>query len=302
MHDIRFDDRVAIVTGAGGGLGRAHALLLAARGARVVVNDLGGATDGTGATTAPADAVVAEIRAAGGQAIASYDSVATPEGGDAIVRAAVDAFGAVDILVNNAGILRDRSLGKVGAEDLGAVLAVHLKGAFHVTRPAFAAMRSRAYGRIVFTSSASGLFGNFGQSSYAAAKAGLVGLSNVVAIEGAKYGIHANVVAPIARTRMTEAIFGPMMARFEPEMVSPVVAWLCSEACEVTHEIYSVGAGRVARVFVGLTPGWYAGEAGPSVEDVARNAATIRETEGFIVPASVNDEFLQLRALFAQSR
>ncbi len=300
MSQVRFDGRAVIVTGAGRGLGRSHALLLASRGARVVVNDVGGATDGDGADASPADAVVNTIRAAGGEAVASYDSVATPEGGAAIVQAALDAFGQVDAVVHNAGILRDRSFPKVTPEDLEAVLAVHLKGAFHVARPAFEVMKARDYGRIVLTASASGLFGNFGQSAYGAAKMGLVGLSNVLAVEGERHGIRSNVVAPIARTRMTAPVFGAMMDPFDPAHVSPVVAWLCSEACDVTHEVFSVGAGRVARVFVGLTPGWFAGGRPPSIEDVVAHADAIRRTAGFIVPTSVQDEFEQLKPLLVE--
>jgi NAD(P)-dependent dehydrogenase (short-subunit alcohol dehydrogenase family) len=211
MSEIRFDGRVAIVTGAGGGLGRAHALLLASRGAKVVVNDLGGTREGTGAGTAMADKVVDEIKAAGGEAVANYDGVDTAAGGESIVKTAVDAFGKVDILINNAGILRDRAFHNLTEEDWEKVLAVHLKGAYCVTQPAFRVMRQNSYGRIVFTTSAAGLYGNFGQTNYGAAKLALVGLMNTLKIEGQKYNIFANTIAPLAISRLTEDIFPPAM-------------------------------------------------------------------------------------------
>jgi len=209
MRGIRFDGQAAIVTGAGGGLGRTYALELARRGAMVLVNDLGGARDGSGSSTRPADAVVEEITAAGGTAVANYDSVATVEGGQAIVQAALDAFGRVDILINNAGILRDKSFAKMTPDMWQAVLDVHLHGAFHVTQPAFQVMKERGYGRIVFTTSAAGLFGNFGQANYSAPKMGLVGLMNTLKIEGAKYDIKVNTVAPLAATRLTRDVLPP---------------------------------------------------------------------------------------------
>jgi NAD(P)-dependent dehydrogenase (short-subunit alcohol dehydrogenase family) len=299
MGEIRFDGRAAIVTAAGGGLGRCYALELARRGARVVVNDLGGATDGSGGGRAMADAVVKEIREAGGEAVASYDSVSTPEGGEAIVRTAQDAFGRVDVLVNNAGILRDKSFANLAAEDLRAVLNVHLEGAFHVTQPAFRAMKERGYGRILFTASAAGIFGNFGQTNYGAAKMGLVGLCNVLAIEGAKAGIRCNVIAPVAKTRLTEKLLGPLADSLAPEQVMPLALYLVSEECELTHEVFSVGGGRFARVFVGLAPGWAAGKASrPSVEDVRDHIDEIRSEAGYVVPASAQDELrLVLKAL-----
>ena len=204
MTELGFDGKVAIITGAGGGLGKQHALLLASRGALVVVNDLGGAVDGTGADVGAAQLVVDEINAAGGEAVADANSVATPEGGAAIVQTAIDAFGRVDIVVNNAGILRDKSFDNMNPELLDPVIDVHLRGAFHVTQPAWKHMREQNYGRIVSTSSSSGLFGNFGQANYGAAKMGLVGFTRVLAVEGAKYGIKANAIAPLALTRMTE--------------------------------------------------------------------------------------------------
>ena len=209
MADLGFDGKVAIITGAGGGLGRSHALELARRGALVVVNDLGGSVDGTGSGTTAAQAVVDEITAAGGEAVANYDSVATPEGGQAIVQTALDALGRVDIIINNAGILRDASFKNMDADKVDPVLDVHLRGAFNVTQPAWEHMRDQGYGRIVNTRSGAGIFGNFGQTNYGAAKMGLVGLTRVLAVEGAKYNIKANAIAPVAKTRMTEDILGP---------------------------------------------------------------------------------------------
>jgi NAD(P)-dependent dehydrogenase (short-subunit alcohol dehydrogenase family) len=291
MSEIRFDDRVAIVTGAGGGLGREHALLLASRGAKVVVNDLGGKPDGTGRSSSMADTVVKEITEAGGTAVANYDSVSTPEGGEAIVKTALDNFGRIDVVINNAGILRDKTFAKLGPEDLGIVLDVHLKGAFFVSQPAFRAMKDQSYGRFVFTASAAGIFGNFGQTNYGAAKMGLVGLSNVLAQEGAKYNIKSNVIAPIAKTRLTEQLLGPMADALDPACVSPLVAYLCSESCDITHEVYSVGGGRFARIFVGLTPGWTAGRAAvPSIEQIRDHMEQIRKTDGYIIPGSIADE------------
>ena len=255
MTELRFDDRVAIITGAGGGLGRSHALLLASRGAKVLVNDLGGALDGSGSSASAAQRVADEITALGGRAVANHDSVAAAEGGEAIVQAAIDAFGRVDIVINNAGILRDKAFHKMNADFIDAVIDVHLKGALFVSRPAFALMRAQGYGRIVNTSSASGLFGNFGQANYGAAKAGLAGLTRVLAIEGAEHGITVNAIAPIALTRMTEGILGDLAAKVAPETVSPVVAYLTNEECSVNGHIYSVAGGRIARIFVAETNG-----------------------------------------------
>jgi NAD(P)-dependent dehydrogenase (short-subunit alcohol dehydrogenase family) len=248
--ELRFDGRVAVITGAGGGLGRSHALELARRGASIVVNDLGGALDGSGASTSAAQRVVDEIVGLGGKAVANHDSVATAEGGAAIVAAALDAFGRVDIVVNNAGILRDKAFHKMEPAMVDAVVDVHLKGAFFVSIPAFRAMREQGYGRIISTSSASGLFGNFGQANYGAAKAGLAGLTRVLAIEGAGHGIRANAIAPIAATRMTTELLGELTARVSPETVSPLVAYLAHEDCAVNGNVYSVAGGRVARIAV----------------------------------------------------
>jgi NAD(P)-dependent dehydrogenase (short-subunit alcohol dehydrogenase family) len=233
MSKIDFTGRVAIVTGSGSGLGRTYALELAKRGAKVVVNDLGGARDGTGSSDAAANKVVEEIKAAGGEAVPNYDNVATVAGGENIVKTAVDAFGKVDIVVNNAGILRDKSFLKMDESMWDAVVAVHLKGAYCVTRPAMQIMREQKYGRIVMTSSTSGLIGNFGQANYGAAKMGLAGLVNVLKKEGAKYNIKVNAIVPNALTRMTEDILPPgMQDVFKVENVTPAVVYLCSEQCQ----------------------------------------------------------------------
>jgi NAD(P)-dependent dehydrogenase (short-subunit alcohol dehydrogenase family) len=284
MTDIRFDDRVAIVTGAGGGLGREHALLLASRGARVVVNDLGGATDGTGASAGPAERTVKEIADLGGEAVADTSTVATVEGGE--------AFGRVDVVISNAGILRDKAFHNMTPELLDPVLDVHLKGAFHVIRPAWVKMREAGYGRVLVTASNAGILGNFGQTNYGAAKMGLVGLARVLAHEGARYDIKANVLAPIARTRMTEELLGPLAPKLDPGLVAPVAAWLVHEDCPVTGEIYSAGGGRVARFFVGLTEG-YANPA-LTLEDVRDHFGQIRDETGYSVPAGVADEISSL--------
>jgi NAD(P)-dependent dehydrogenase (short-subunit alcohol dehydrogenase family) len=293
MGDIRFDGRVAIVTGAGGGLGREHALLLASRGAKVVVNDLGGATDGTGSSAGPAEQTVKEIEGLGGVAVADTSTVATAEGGQAIVDTALAAFGRVDIVISNAGILRDKAFHNMTPELLDPVLDVHLKGAFHVIRPAWVKMREAGYGRVLVTASNAGILGNFGQTNYGAAKMGLVGLARVLAQEGARYNIiKANVLAPIARTRMTEELLGPLAPKLDPALVAPVAAWLVSEECPVTGEIYSAGGGRVARFFVGLTEG-YANPA-LTLEDVRDHAGQIRDETGYSVPTGVADEISSL--------
>jgi NAD(P)-dependent dehydrogenase (short-subunit alcohol dehydrogenase family) len=242
---------------------------------------------------------VKEINEAGGVAVANYDSVATPEGGEAIVKTALDNFGQVDIVINNAGILRDKTFVKLAAPDLKAVLAVHLEGAFYVSQPAFRVMKERGYGRLVFTASTAGVFGNFGQTNYGAAKFGLVGLSNVLSLEGAKYNIKSNVIAPIANTRLTKELLGPLADSLEPEQVTPLVCYLVSEECELTHEVFSVGGGKFARIFVGMTPGWAAGKgAKPSVEEVRDHMDQIRNQEGYAVPLSIGDEMKLLMESF----
>jgi NAD(P)-dependent dehydrogenase (short-subunit alcohol dehydrogenase family) len=253
MADLGFDGRVAIITGAGGGLGRQHALLLASRGAQVVVNDLGGSVSGEGGSAGPAQATAQEIHDLGGVAVADTNSVATPEGGEAVVGTALDAFGRIDVVINNAGILRDKTFQNMTPDALGPVLDVHLKGAFHVTRPAWIKMREQSYGRVLNTSSNAGILGNFGQTNYAAAKMGLIGFTRVLAHEGARYNIKANAVAPVARTRMTEELLGPLAERLDPALASPIAAWLVHEDCPVTGEIYSAAAGRIARYFIAPT-------------------------------------------------
>ncbi len=288
---IDFSDRVAVVTGAGGGLGRTYAVELARRGAAVVVNDLGTQPDGSGEDVDLAQRVVDEIVGAGGRATASRASVATAEGGEAIIETAIETFGRVDVVINNAGFLRDRSFVKLASSEWDTVVEVHLKGAFYVTQPAFRLMKEQGYGRLLFTSSGAGLFGNFGQSNYAAAKMGLVGLSNTLAIEGARYGITSNVLAPAAGTRLTGAIFGELANTLASELVTPLAVYLVSEECDRTHEIYSVGGGRYARVFVAEGPGWTNdSETQPSVEDIRDRFDEISETEGFFIPASVQEE------------
>jgi len=297
VTDIRYDGRVAIITGAGGGLGKTYALMLASRGAKVIVNDLGGKADGTGASTSMADQTVKEIQEAGGEAAASYDSVATPDGGEKITQCALDHFGRVDIVINNAGVLRDKTFAKLAPEELEIVLDVHLKGAFFVTQPAFRHMKEKSYGRVVLTTSAAGVLGNFGQTNYGAAKMGLLGLANVLALEGAKSNIRCNVIAPIARTRMTEELLGPLAEAVAPEHVTPLVAYLCSEQCELTRECFSVGGGRYARFFIGMTPGWFAGKGKVATpEDVAAHIDEIRSPEGYTIPDSIVDDMQALGA------
>jgi NAD(P)-dependent dehydrogenase (short-subunit alcohol dehydrogenase family) len=296
MADLGFDGKVAIITGAGGGLGRSHALDLAKRGALIVVNDLGGSMDGEGGSHTAAQKVVDEIKAAGGEAVPNYDSVATPEGGESIVQTAVDAFGRVDIIINNAGILRDASFKNMTKEMLEPIIDVHLKGAFYVTRPAWQLMRDQGYGRIVNTSSGAGVFGNFGQTNYGAAKMGLVGFTRVLAVEGAKNNIKANAIAPVAKTRMTEELLGPVADKLAPEFVTPVVTYLVHESCPVSGEVYSVGGGRVARVFIGVTPGYTDPELTP--ESVRDHFDQIRDETDYAVPANLNEEMgLALKAL-----
>lgn len=288
MSKLTYDGKVAVITGAGGGLGRQHALLLAERGALVVVNDLGGNVEGSGADASAAQKVVDEIRAAGGEAVANHDSVSTPAGGEAIIQTAIDAYGRVDIVINNAGILRDKTFHNMTPDLVDSVIEVHLKGAFNVTRPAWIQMREQKYGRIISTSSAAGIFGNFGQANYGAAKMGLVGFTRVLAAEGAKYNIKANAIAPLALTRMTENLMGAVGDKLDPSLVTPIVAWLAHEDCDVSGEIYSVGGGRVARVFIGETQGFF--KPGLSLEDVRDNWATIRNTDGYIIPSGVPEE------------
>ena len=290
MSKIDFTGRVAIVTGAGAGLGRCHALELAKRGAKVVVNDLGGSRDGTGSDNAAANKVVEEIKALGGEATPNFDNVATPEGGENIVNTAINSYGKVDILINNAGILRDKSILKMEEENWDAVVAVHLKGSYCVTRPAFVNMRENGFGRIVMTTSAAGLFGNFGQSNYAAAKLGIVGLTNVLQLEGAKYNIKANVIAPIAGTRLTEDILAPeVFEKMNVEYVTPAVLYMCSEQCEDTGVVINAGAGYFSRSAVLTGPG--AVIPNPSAEAVMDNWSKITSMDNPKYLSGMNDFF-----------
>ena len=288
---ISFDDKVAIVTGAGGGLGRCHALEFAKRGAKVVVNDLGGSVDGTGGSSEAADKVVDEIKAMGGEAISNGSSVTDKAGVKKLVDDTMAAFGRVDILVNNAGVLRDKSFAKVTLDDFEFVVNVHMMGSVYCTKAVWPIMTEQNYGRIIMTSSSSGVFGNFGQSNYGAAKMGIVGLTNVLAIEGAKYNIKVNVIAPTAYTRMTEALLPDDVGKlFRPELVSPMVVYLASEACEPTHEIFGVAAGRFARIGI-ITHSGYVNTAA-TAEDVANNIEEIRNIENGTYPLSNEDELM----------
>jgi NAD(P)-dependent dehydrogenase (short-subunit alcohol dehydrogenase family) len=296
MAEVRFDGRVAIVTGAGGGLGRSHALLLASRGAKVVVNDLGGTVEGTGAGSAAADKVVEEIRAAGGEAVANYSGVDTWEGGQAIVKTALDAFGKVDILINNAGILRDKSFMKMEEIDIDKVFAVHLKGGFNVTKAAFPVMRENNYGRIVMTTSNTGLYGNFGQANYGAAKLGLVGFMNTLKLEGARYNILVNTIAPIAGTRMTATVMPPdMVEKLKPEYVSPIVVYICSEECTDSGVIFTAGAGYFARAVMVEGPGiTLDAKKGITIENIRDRIADIKKLEGAQPFSQSNEEVARI--------
>ena len=274
MPNIDFTDRVAIVTGAGSGLGKSHALELAKRGAKVVINDLGGTLDGSGSNDSAANMVAEEIKALGGEAVPNYDNVATAEGGENIVKTAIDAYGKVDILVNNAGILRDKSFLKMDEQSWDAVVAVHLRGSYCVSRPAFANMKQNGYGRIVMTTSAAGLFGNFGQANYSAAKAGIVGLANVIKVEGKKNNILCNVLAPVAATRMTEDILPPeLLKKMTVEYVTPAVLYMSSEQCTDTGMIINAGAGYFSRTSMVTGPGTIIteGDKTCTAEDVMEN-------------------------------
>ena len=294
MADVSFENRVVIVTGAGNGLGKAYALELGKRGAKVVVNDLGGAVDGSGSGNSPADDVVNEIIENGGEAVANYDSVATKDGGESIVQTAVDSFGTVDAVINNAGILRDKSFANMTEKEFSLIIEVHLKGTYFVTQPAFKIMKENNYGRIVNVASPSGLFGNFGQTNYGAAKMGIVGLTNVLAIEGAKYNIKVNVIAPTAYTRMTEALLPEDVGKlFSAELVTPMVTYLASEACEPTHEIFGVAAGRFARIGIITHEGYVNTQA--TAEDIASNIEEIRTITDGSYPLSNEDELMLIQ-------
>jgi NAD(P)-dependent dehydrogenase (short-subunit alcohol dehydrogenase family) len=287
---VTFDGRVAVVTGAGRGIGREYARLLAAHGAQVVVDDPGTATDGAGQDAGPAEQVAAEINADGGRAVAVTEGVETAEGGAAIIDAALATFGQVDIIVNNAGILRDKTFARMTPEMFDAVLATHLRGTIHVTQAAWPHFATQGFGRIVNVTSSAGLFGNFGQASYAAAKMGIVGLTKVLAIEGARHGITANVIAPGAATRMTGGLLTAEQQKLlAPELVAPFVGWLAHPDCRTTGGIFSAAGGRFSRVVVAVNRGFYT--ATPTVESVRDNFAEIFDPSGLTVPADISAEF-----------
>lgn len=277
MPELRFDDRVAVITGAGRGLGRSYALLLASKGAKIVVNDPGVSMQGDGTDTGPADAVVQEIRDAGGEAVACTESVATPEGGKAIIQSALENYGRLDIVIHNAGIVRRGSLSELSYEDFETVLDVHLRGGFHVVRAAFPHMCQANYGRIVLTGSVNGLYGNSGVVNYSVAKAGLIGLSNVAALEGAEHGVKSNIILPAAVTRMAEGLDTSAYPPMDPELVAPIVGWLAHESCSVSGEMLISMAGRMARAFTVESPGVYRPEW--TIEQVAKDIEAIRNSE-----------------------
>jgi len=313
MMPIRFDGRVAVITGAGNGLGRCYALDMAARGAAVVVNDLGGGTDGRGASHQPADDVVAAIVADGGRAVASYDSVATRPGGQAIVDRAMDAFGRLDIVINNAGILRNARFELLTDEQIDAVIDTHLKALFYVSQPAYRVMIKQGYGRFVFTSSGAGMFGNGWQANYGAAKAATTGLMQVLAIEGRRHGIVANAVIPGAITRLNDDVdpellaeaarlAAPLMGRMTPEYVAPLVLYLASEQCRTSQTLYSAVGGRFALVFPGITRGWTGPLDRPALpEEVAANFAEVEDITHFIRSRGTLDDLPEIRKAYEEA-
>jgi NAD(P)-dependent dehydrogenase (short-subunit alcohol dehydrogenase family) len=300
VTERRFDGRVAVITGSGRGLGREYALLLAAKGAKVVVNDPGGSLKGDGVDADPAQTVVDEIRAAGGEAVACTESVATPQGGKAIVQAALDHFGRLDVLIHNAGNVRYGALDEISYEDFAAVVDVHLMGAFHVVRPAFPIMGKAGYGRVVLTSSIGGLYGNAHCVNYGVSKAGIIGLNNIVAIEGAPKGVRSNIILPGAVTRMADGLDVSQYPPMGPELVAPVVGWLAHESCDVTGEMFVSMAGRVARAFVAETEGVY--RPSWSIDDVAENIDAIRDPARQWVFPSVTGFMDHLQRSFEMAR
>lgn len=281
MAELRFDDRVAVITGAGRGLGRSYALLLGQRGAKVVVNDNGSAIVGEGSDAGPAQDVVNEIEAAGGQGVACTESVATPDGARAIVQAALDSYGRVDIVIHNAGNVRRAPLTEMSDETFDAVTDVHLRGGYHVVRAAFPHMVANSYGRIVLTSSIAGLYGSPQTVNYAVSKAAMLGLGKVAAIEGEPHGIKSNLIVPAALTRMAEGLDTSQYPPMDPDLVAPVVAWLSHESCSLSGEMLISAAGRIARAYVAETrgvfrPAW-------SIEDVAENIAAITDPSDPVV-------------------
>jgi NAD(P)-dependent dehydrogenase (short-subunit alcohol dehydrogenase family) len=300
---IDFTGQVVVVTGAGRGLGRVYATELARRGASVVVNDLGGSMGGEGSDATVADEVVAAITDAGGVAVASHDSVDSPEGGQAIAQTALDQFGRLDAVISNAGIFNSIPFEELTADDWRRMLRVHLDGGFYLAQPAYRVMKSQGYGRFVFIASSAGMFGQHLEAHYAAAKAGLVGLTNVIALEGAPHGILANTVLPFGLSRMvTETLGDPkrleesgFFKAIQPELVVPMVVYLASRACEFSHQNYSACGGRFARVFIGLGNGWMADpNSSPTADDVAAHLAEVTATEPFTVPGSIYDEVFEV--------
>lgn len=299
---VDFKDQVAVVTGAGRGLGRLYALDLASRGASVVVNDLGGTMRGEGADPKIADEVVAEIESNGGVAVASYDSVDSPEGGAAIVQTAVDRFGRLDAVISNAGIFSSVAFDELTLAQWRQMLAVHLDGGFYLSQPAFKVMKNQGYGRFVFICSSAGLFGQHLEAHYAAAKAGLMGLSNIIALEGADHGIFSNTVLPFGFSRMVTETVDPdtlknlgLLDLIGPEKVVPIVTYLASRACESSHANYSACAGRYARVFVGLGEGWLPDrDVTATAEDISANFAQVSGTEPFTVPGNIYEELFSV--------
>lgn len=291
MTELRFDDRVAVITGAGRGLGRAYALLLASKGARIVVNDIGAGIHDDKNDAGPAEEVVREIKAAGGEAVANTDSVATVEGGKAIIQAALDHFGRVDIVIPNAGNVRYGLLDEIPQEDFEAVLAVHLHGAWNIVRPAFPLMCNAGYGRIVLTSSISGLYGNARCVNYAMSKTSMVGLNNVAAIEGADRGVKSNIIIPAAVTRMSEGLDISQFPPMDPDLVASVVGWLSHEDCSVTGEMYISAAGRVARSYMAETRGIF--QPSWTIDDIGQNIDAIRNADQPLffppVPSGMSD-------------
>jgi NAD(P)-dependent dehydrogenase (short-subunit alcohol dehydrogenase family) len=300
VAERRFDGRVAVITGAGRGLGRAYALLLASKGAKVVVNDVGGALSGEGADTGPAQEVVDEIRAAGGEAVACTESVATPEGGQAIVGAALDGFGRIDILIHNAGNVRRGSLEEISYEDFKAVVDVHLMGAFNVVRPAFPRMTKAGYGRVVLTGSIGGLYGTHNVVNYGVSKAGMMGLNNVVAIEGAAKGVKSNIILPGAVTRMAEGLDISQYPPMGPELVAPVVGWLAHESCTVSGEMFVSMAGRVARALVAETEGVF--HPSWTIDTVAEEIDAIRDASRLWTLPQADGYVEHMQRSFAMAR
>ncbi|HXW35709.1 MAG TPA: SDR family NAD(P)-dependent oxidoreductase [Acidimicrobiales bacterium] len=300
---IDFDDQVVIVTGAGRGLGRLYSIEFARRGASVVVNDVGSSMQGEGSDPAVADSVVSEIEQAGGRAIASYESVASPTGAEEIVLAAVNSFGRLDAVVSNAGIFHTIPFEELAARDWDRMLTVHLNGGFYLSQQAFRVMKSQGYGRFVFMVSAAGLFGQPNSAHYAAAKSGLVGLANVIAIEGAPFGIMSNCVLPMGYSRMVLETVGdsphpavePFLTAIKPELAVAMVVFLASRACELTHHNFSAAAGRYARVFTSLGQGWLSPPGSvPTADDIASHLSEVSEIEPFTVPTSIFDEVAEI--------